>query len=258
MLDDCLVAFLPRFVMNSRIGHDRAFGMHVVLCLAGLTAMGFAGCGDKREDSPGQPSGSVPAAMDGDKSTEETLDEEGGGSEENSEDEKGKDNEAGEDEGSGGGLGVLPGLSDEPTKVTIAEPWNSKNFDLVLTGPSETVKGEDSRLVLTLTPGKPYQINKLFPFSLEIKNVSDGLDLPAKSFKKNDAAVFDSGQAVYHLDLKGTEEGTQSIDGLFSFSVCTPKFCETPKARVSAEIMVMKKTGKKTVKSPVKRPAKRP
>ncbi len=255
MIGDTPVVFRPR---NACI--------NVIFWVAVVSVVFPAGCGEKKDDSAGRPSGSAREASGDTQSRrdeaqqevveirEETDGDETGKDEaaKTGEDESGNGEDGGEQEKSGDGLGVLPGLSDEPTTVKIDEPWNSKNFDLVLTGPSELLKNEDSRVVLTLTPRKPYQVNKLFPFSLEISDVSDGLEVSARSFKKNDAAVFEDDRAVYHLNLKGTEEGKREIGGLFSFSVCTPKFCETPKARISVEVEVKRKP-KRAAKKRVKK-----
>jgi len=144
------------------------------------------------------------------------------------------------DEGGEGG-GVLAGLKAQKKEISLDEPWKTKNFDLVLSGPKELVKGKVSKLMLTLTARKPYKANKLFPFELKIETISKGLEVKKKSFKKKDATVFSDGKVVYEIEVKGVEEGEQQVlKGKYKFSVCTVRFCETPEAGINVELVTKK------------------
>ena len=143
-------------------------------------------------------------------------------------------------EGSGGdeGVGVVAGLGGAPKEVALGAPLKEKNYHLTLTGPGELKKGETKTLVLTLVPQKPYKANKLFPFSLKVTKASKGLGVAKRDYKKKDAASFGPKKVVFEMKVKAAEKGDQTLEAFYKFSVCTPKFCETPKAVVKAKLKV--------------------
>lgn len=247
----------------------QSFSMLGCLSLLILAVFVFQGCeGKKKEESDSKKSVGGAEGVEQDQKVGPSKDgkgenvesgltgKEGEGEEGKDNGEEGKDkgeSETGEKEGKGGGVngvegdegseggGVLAGLKAQKKEITLDEPWKTKKFDLVLSGPKELVKGKVSKLMLTLTARKPYKANKLFPFELKIEKVSQGLEVKKKSFKKKDASLFSDGKVVYEIEVKGVEKGEkQVLKGKYKFSVCTVRVCETPVAGINVELATKK------------------
>ncbi len=130
------------------------------------------------------------------------------------------------------GQGVAEGLGSRVELVVLGKGLDKKNYDLSVTGPARLAKGAKGTYEVVLVPKTPYKVNKLYPHQLVFQKVPSGLVLSRKVIPKKDAAVFQPHKLVFRFQVTAQQAGPALIEGLLKFSVCTPKFCETPKARI--------------------------
>ncbi len=138
---------------------------------------------------------------------------------------------------------VVDGTGPQLEVVSLDNPINDKSYHLTVTGPAQVQKGKPAFFEVTLTPKNPYHTNKLFPFELSFGNLPAGVTLDKTLYRKKDAALFSPEKAVFKVKVTAKGNLPVTVSGLYKFSVCTPKFCETPKAKVLLTV------GKKAAKA---------
>lgn len=149
-----------------------------------------------------------------------------------------------EGDGAGGtgaetaGLGVVEGVGTKTPELGLGEPLSSKNYQLDLKGPKDVAPGRTGQFELVLVPKGEYKANKLFPFKLELSSLPSGLKPSKKVLEKKDAKAFGPNKVVFTFELSATGSEGGEVKGLYKFSVCTPKFCETPKVRLRWDVPV--------------------
>lgn len=128
--------------------------------------------------------------------------------------------------------GTVEGLSEAIPVVEPGKPLDRPQYNLTLTGPKRIMPNTKNEFELTLTPKGAFKTNKLFPFELELKPPPEGARFSKLKYVKKDASVFTPTKVTYKIAVEVTKEGPKRFDGTYKFSVCTPKFCELPKARL--------------------------
>ncbi len=134
--------------------------------------------------------------------------------------------------GKAGARDVADGLASQPERLVLGATLKKKNYDLSLTGPAKLANKAKGTYEVVLIPRAPYKVNKLYPHRLTFGKVPSGLAVSPKILEKKDAAVFEPHKLVFRFEVTAQQEGPAVLEGLLKFSVCTPKFCETPKARI--------------------------
>ena len=135
-----------------------------------------------------------------------------------------------------GGEVVADGLPEKMDRVTLAAPVTKKNYVLKMSGPAKLAAGSQGVYEVSVVPKTPYKVNKLFPHSIQVQAVSGNLEVAKKVLKKGDAAVFEPHKLVFKVTVKSKDGKRGHLEALFKFSVCTPKFCETPKAKLVLDV----------------------
>jgi len=154
--------------------------------------------------------------------------------------------------------GTVDGMAGNALDLGLGKTITKKTYKLTLTGPTSVIPGKKVEYLVTLTPMAGYHANKLFPFNLRMMKIAPGL-VGKRVYKKADAAKFEPGKVVFKLGFTVTGIVKGKVEGLYKFSVCTPKFCETPTAHIHWTLGVgaaptarpgRPATSKKAVKAP--------
>ncbi|MCD6497998.1 MAG: hypothetical protein J7M25_06790 [Deltaproteobacteria bacterium] len=127
--------------------------------------------------------------------------------------------------------GTVDGMAGNALDLGLGKTITKKTYSLTLTGPTSVLPGKKVEYLLTLTPMAGYHANKLFPFSLKMTKIAAGL-VGKQAYKKADAALFQPDKVVFKIGFTAAGTAKGKTEGLYKFSVCTPKFCETPTAHI--------------------------
>jgi hypothetical protein len=119
------------------------------------------------------------------------------------------------------------------------------NYEVLVPTPKTCEKASDCTLVVRVTAGSGFHVNKDYPTKLTLNDVPNvemlGKDAKGKNvFSKAAGDFIVDGEQVGTMNakLKSNASGLTTVAGTFKFSVCSQANCQTETTEVKATIPV--------------------
>ncbi|MDD9940357.1 MAG: hypothetical protein OXU20_04745 [Myxococcales bacterium] len=139
-----------------------------------------------------------------------------------------------------------PGASaaDEADKAAAEKPpaelaasASDPSFQLSLKPAGPYAAGKLGTFVVDLEPRGEYHVNEEYPMSVTV-SAGEGLNLPKKELKKDDAAEFGEKRARFEVPFTPATTGEHRVQAHVRFAVCTPETCVPDERKLALALPV--------------------
>lgn len=125
--------------------------------------------------------------------------------------------------------------AEAPAPEVDSPKTNEASFSVWMSGPATVKVGETSYATVHLSPKAPYKCNASYPYKVKLAPAPAGLTYP-EPVVRGSASVAPS-KTTIRVPFVATVKGKSTVQGKFSFSVCTDAQCLIESRDVSLAVL---------------------
>jgi hypothetical protein len=104
--------------------------------------------------------------------------------------------------------------------------------------PASVAAGQEGTLAVKIHAREGFKVNTEYPSKVKLEPAPDGLDLPQREFRQEDAQLIDPHTLAFTVPLRARRAGSYRVHGETRFGVCTAERCLIKTVQFAAQIKV--------------------